>query len=111
MILSGTRVVMRFDVAQCGFEAGGQRKGGEREARKHRRDFDVQPKKENGFAQLPVETRRVRDIKGWFTLMIKAVAQQQEEMQGGCEMLSFFSLELDKARPVGGLYHCAVTSN
>ena len=38
---------MRFDVAQCGFEAGGQRKGGEREARKHRRDFDVQPKKGN----------------------------------------------------------------
>ena len=67
-------------------------------------------KRETRFVQLPVETGRVRDIKGWFTLMIKAVAQQQE-MQGGCGMLSVLSLELDKARPVGGLYHCAVTSN
>lgn len=81
---------MRFDVAQCGFEAGGQRKGGEREARKHRRDFDVQSKKENGFVQLPVETGRIGNTKGWFTLMIKAIAQQQEEMQGGCEKNAHF---------------------
>lgn len=43
--------------------------------------------------------------------MIKAIAQEEEEMQGGCEMLILFSRELDEARPVGGLYHWAVTSN
>lgn len=82
------------------------------EARKHRRDFDVQSKKKTDLFSCQWKLGGLEIPKDGLLSMIKAIAQQQEEMQGGCEkMLIFFSLGLEKARPVGGLYHWAVTSN
>ena len=71
---------------QCGFETVGQRKGRERKkARKHRKGFDLQSRKENrNLFSCQWKLGGLEMPKGWFTLMRKAIAQQQEEMQGGC---------------------------
>lgn len=51
----------------------------ERTARKHRRDFDLQSKKENrDFFGCHWKLEGLEMPKGWFTLMRKAIAQQQE---------------------------------
>lgn len=70
---------------QCGFETGRQRKGRDRKkARKHRRDFDLKSKKENRDAFCcQGKLGGLEMLRGWLTLTRKAIARQEEEMQGG----------------------------